>query len=178
MKIMALDPATVLGFAYGESGDIPKSGSVRLKGRNDDVNVAPFNALAFLRDQFVLGKPDLCCIEHYMNPVAQKSADAIILQIMVFGVIVAVCRSYGVRIETPHRATVLKHFIGKANMGERALTKQAVIKRSIALRYVPHGCVDDNRADACALFDYAAATFARAAPRELVFFGESPHDPP
>ena len=79
MKIIALDPATVLGFAYGESGDIPKSGSVRLKGRNDDVNVAPFNALAFLRDLFVLDKPDLCCIEHYMNPVAQKSADAIIL---------------------------------------------------------------------------------------------------
>jgi hypothetical protein len=173
MKILALDPATILGFAYGESGDIPKSGSVRLKGRRDEITVAPFNALAFLRDLFVLDKPDLCCIEHYMNPVAQKSADAIVLQIMVFGAIIAVCGSYGVRIETPHRQTVLKHFIGKANMGERALTKQAVIKRAIALHYIPHGCVDDNRADACALFDYAAATFARARPREIVLFGES-----
>jgi len=173
VKILAIDPATILGFAYGESGDIPKSGSVRLKGRGDSVDVAAFNALAFLRDTFVLDKPDLCCIEHYMNPVAQKSADAIILQIMVFGAIVAVCRSYGVRVEAPHRATVLKHFIGKANMGERALTKQAVIKRAIALRYVPHGCSDDNRCDAVALFDFAAATFARAAPRELVFFGEA-----
>jgi hypothetical protein len=48
-----------------------------------------------------------------------------------------------------------------------------VMQRAIALGYLPKGCRDWDRADACALFDFAAATYARTPPRELVFFGET-----
>ncbi len=171
MKIMAIDPATVLGFAMGRAGTIPDSGSVRLKRRDDTAETAAFNALCFLRDRWTLERPDLCCIEHYLNPAAQKSADAVILQIMVFGVIVAMCQAYGVRFEMPHRATVLKHFCGKGRTGDRVETKRMVINRAKVLGYIPRDCIDDNRADACALFDFASVTYARQTPERLVLFG-------
>jgi hypothetical protein len=168
---MALDPATVTGFAYGEAGAIPKSGSVRLKRPNQGPEVAAFNMLAFLRDRFVLDRPDLCVIEHYMNPAAQKSADAVILQIMVFGVIVAMCKANNVRIETPHAATIRKHFCGAARAGARADTKRMVIRRAVMLGYVPKDCTDDNRCDAVAAWSWAECAFARIQPKSLVLFG-------
>lgn len=173
MKILALDVATVTGYAIGHAGDIPQSGSVRLKRRDDGADVAAFNMLAFLRDRFVLDKPDLVAIEHFLNPVAQKSADAVILQLQCFGVAVAACQAYSIRYETPHMDAIRKHFCGQARAGKREDTKRMVLNRAKALRYIPSDCSDDNRADACALFDYAAAHFARVQPKALVFFGES-----
>lgn len=172
MLIMAIDPATILGWAIGPAGAIPRSGSVRLKKPSQDRDIAPFNALCFLRDTWVLDKPDLVCVEHFLNPAAQKSADAIILQIEVYGVIVAMCQAYGIRYEAPERSTVLKHFIGAGRTGDRAETKRQVVQRAIMLGYMPKGATDDNRADACALFDWCAATHCRATPKSLVLFGE------
>lgn len=173
MRIAALDIATVCGFAFGEAGAIPQSGSVRLKRFGEPPEVAAFNMRAFLRDRFMLERFDLLAIEHFLNPAAQKSADAVILQIMCFGVAVAEGMARGMRIEAPQPSTIRKHFIGRANMGERRDTKAAVLGRAKTLGYVPRDCRDDNRADACALFDFAAATYARVPPRDLVFFGEA-----
>lgn len=176
MIIMGIDPATVLGYAIGPTDAIPRSGAVRLKKPNEDRDIAPFNALCFLRDTWTLDKPDLVVIEHFMNPAAQKSADAIILQIEVYGVIVALCRAYGVPYEAPHRMTVVKHFIGQQPKQDRAALKAKMVQRAILLGYMPKGATDDNRADACALWDWGAATFARKVPRELVMFGERPRE--
>jgi Holliday junction resolvasome RuvABC endonuclease subunit len=170
MKIMALDPATTMGYAIGRHDAIPRSGSVRLKRPAEHRNVAPFNAMCFLRDQWVLDRPDLVVVEHFLNPVAQKSADAVILQIMVYGVIVAMCQRYGIRIEEPGRSTILKHFIGRANMGDRESTKQAVLRRAKLLKYMPAESFDKDRADACAVFDFGAATYARFQSKTLVLF--------
>ena len=175
MIVMGIDPATVLGWAIGRAGEIPRSGSVRLKTPSQDRDVAPFNALCFLRDTWILDKPDMVCVEHFMNPAAQKSADAIILQIEVYGVIVAMCQAYGIPYKSPERSTVLKHFIGVGRTGDRGETKRAVIQRAIMLGYMPRDCSDDNRADACELFDYAAATYCRTTPARLVLFAEHPN---
>ena len=173
MLIWALDTATVMGFSAGQAGAIPRSGSVRLKRRDDPPEVAAFNALCFLRDQWTLERPDLVCVEHFLNPVGQKSADAIILQLQVYGVVAALAQAYQAMFGSVHRATLLKHFIGVGRTGDRAETKRQVIRRAIALGYVPADCRDADRCDACAVFDYAAATFARRPPKELVLFGES-----
>jgi Holliday junction resolvasome RuvABC endonuclease subunit len=173
MRIMALDIATVTGFAIGEAGRIPQSGSVRLKRPAEGADVAAFNMLAFLRDRFVLDAPDLVVIEDFLNPVAHKSADAVILQLQCFGVAVAVCRSYGLRFETPKPETIRKHFAGRGRAGTRQETKAMVLNRAKALGYVPRDCRDDNRADACAAFDYASAHYARVQPKSLVLFGET-----
>lgn len=174
MRICAIDPATVMGFAIGEAGAIPRSGSVRLKRRDEPPEVAAFNAFAFLRDQWALEKPDLVCVEHYLNPAGQKSADAVILQIEVYGVIAALTRAYSAPFRAVHRATLLKHFIGRARTGDRQETKRQVVRRAIMLGYVPKDCKDDNRCDAVAIFDWASANIARVQPKSLVLFGEQP----
>ncbi|MGD9544970.1 hypothetical protein [Methylocystis sp.] len=173
MLILALDIATYTGYALGRAGEIPASGSVRLKRPGEPADVAAFNMRAFLRDRLALERPDLICIEHYLNPVAQKSADAVILQLMCFGVAVAEAMARDIRLEKPAPATVRKHFIGAANMGERKATKAAVLNRARVLGYIPRDCRDDNRADACAIFSFASANYARRRPAELMMFGES-----
>ena len=172
MIILALDPATVLGYAQGKPGGKPESGSVRLKGPDEHREMAAFNALAFLRSRWIKTKdrPDLVCIEALMNPVWQKSADAILLQTMIYGAIVAMCQAYGIRYEVVPVATWRKHYLGRPNLGERAATKAAVISRGIVLGYLPRDCKDSDRADAVGLWDYAAAVYGRARPKEMVMF--------
>jgi hypothetical protein len=176
MLMLALDTATVTGFAIGKPGSIPRSGSVRLKKPSEPRDVAPFNAYCFLRDMWTLEKPDLVVVEHFMNPAAQKSADAIILQIEVYGVVVALCRAYGIRYEAPQRMTVVKHFLGQQPRQEREALKAKIVSRAILLGYMPRDCRDQNRADACALWDYGSAHHCRTPPRELVMFGEQPSE--
>lgn len=172
MLLAAYDTATVTGWCVGQPGSIPRSGSVRLKNPDDDRDVAAFNMLAFLRDTWTLETPDLVCVEAFLNPAAQKSADAIILQIMVYGVIVAMCRAYGIRYEAPHRMTIVKHFCGELRSRDRDSIKAAVIQRGITLGYLPKGCRDNNRGDAAALWDFGCAHFCRTPPKTLVMFGE------
>jgi Holliday junction resolvasome RuvABC endonuclease subunit len=172
MRLMSIDSATILGFAIGEPGTIPRSGAVRLKKPSQDRDLAAFNCLCFLRDTWVLDKPDLVCVEHFMSPAASKSADATILQIELYGVIVAMCQAYGIAYHSVQPATWRKHFCGQANAGERNATKDMVLRRARALKYVPADCQENNRADACGIYDWAAATLCRSIPKTLVLFGD------
>jgi hypothetical protein len=172
MLIMALDIATYCGFAIGRAGQIPASGTVRLKKLGDPAHVAAFNMRCFLRDRVALERPDLVVIEDYLNPNFQKGAAAVVLSIGCHFVARAECMARSIRCETVAPASVRKHFCGAANAGERSATKRMVVQRARALGYVPKDCTDDNRCDAVALWDYAVAHFARATPRELVMFRE------
>lgn len=173
MDILALDIATVTGFAQGESGGMPMSGAVRLKRRDERAETAAFNMLAFLRDRFVLQRPDMVFAESYLNPAGHKSADAIILQIMLYGVVAAMSQAYAIRFEHAAPATIRKHFVGCANAGDRAKTKALVLRQARALRYIDHACTNDNIADAVAAWEFAAATHARRQPTSIVMFGEA-----
>ena len=79
-----------------------------------------------------------------------------------------ICGPYGIRTAIGNVQTVRKHFLGQARPEE---PKAAVIKRCHLMGLMPDDCYDDNRADALALWDYAAATYGRRAPAELVLFG-------
>ena len=187
MKIMALDLGKRTGVATGISGgDLPRIEAVTLRGKADKAEKQARNLGCFLRDRWSIDTPDLVVIESAMNPVASKSADATISQLYCHGALHALAGTYGIRVEIARIQTARKHFAGKASAaqrrpGERSLLQQRedreatnnmVLRRAIMLRYLPHGCEDWDKASAAALFDYAAATFGRAAPRELVFFGE------
>jgi Holliday junction resolvasome RuvABC endonuclease subunit len=178
MLILALDLAVTTGFAYGESGTIPRSGVIRLKKPADGPEIAAFNAVCWIRDNIKRGEimPDLVAVEAYVQPAAHKSSDSIILQYMLHGAVQAFCRCHAIRIESVSAQTVRKHFCGRAHAGERAQTKLMVVRRAQLLKYLPKDCFDDNRGDACALFDWAAAKIAHVPPRELVMFNEARSD--
>jgi hypothetical protein len=173
VRIFALDPGVRAGFAEGESGTIPLSGAVRLKKQSEPIEKAAEQLGCFLRDRWSgpMGMPDLLCIEHWMQPGAQKNAAAAISSLLLAGAARAMAGVYGIRVEEPWAQTVRKHFCGKARLDDRGETNRMVLNRAIALGYVPRDCTDWDRANACALFDYAAATYGRVAPKSLVMFG-------
>lgn len=172
MIIMTLDIATYTGFAIGRVGEIPRSGSVRLKTPHEGPEIAAFNMRCFLRDRLTLETPDLVIIEDFLNPRFQKGAAAVILSIGCHFVARAELLARQVRHELVAPSTVRKHFCGAAHAGERADTKRMVIQRARMLGYIPRDCSDDNRADACAMWDWAAANYGGIRPKELVMFGE------
>jgi hypothetical protein len=175
MFILALDLGTrKTGFAEGPAGDIARcrSGSVRLRKGDAPMEAAAANLGCFLRDRFVLRKPDLICVEHYLNPAAQKHADAAIGGLLLAGALRAIAGCYGIRVEAPYDSTIRKHFAGKGRAGDRTSSNDMVLKRAIVLGYLPRDCKDWDRANAVACFDYASAHYARKAPAALVLFAE------
>src|ERR1035437_3761598 len=138
MLILALDPAVRTGFAIGEAGVIPpRSGAVRLKKPAEDREVAVRNLGCWLRDQFVLDRPDLIVCLHWMAPGAQKSEAAVVMPLLLAGAVHALAGIYGIPVKEPYDATCRKHFTGKASFGDRTETNLAVLRRAIMLGYVP-----------------------------------------
>ena len=176
--IMALDLAIETGFAVGRVGGHPRSGSVKLKKRGQDERTAWRNLGCWLRDQFKLERPDLIAYEAALHPgVMLNMGNSSITAAMQWGHVAAVeaiCGPLGLRTEAVNVQTVRKHFTGRARHPTRTEAKRAVVERCWTLGYFERDCNNDNRADACAVFDYASAVFARRSLRsdELVMFNE------
>lgn len=172
MWIFACDPGIRTGFAFGVAGEIPRSGTVILKEKKDPIELVPANLAIWLKREFTMQRPDIIIAERYLHPGAQFSAAPVISSLMISGAIRAMAGVYGVRVEEPAAATVRHHFCGKANAGDRTSTNLMVLRQAIAVGYVPRDSLDLDRANACSLFDYASAHYARKAPAVLTLFGE------
>lgn len=175
--ILALDIATRCGFALGFAGAVPRSGTVVLKRPDEPREVAFSNLIFWLND--TLGRqprPALIVKEapFHLGAFAKRgnSEAAVLLTYGLHAVVEGVAHRWGVPVEDVSDQTVRKHFIGKSRMGDRKQTKDAVVQRCRVLGLIPKDCKDDNRADACAIHDWAAATLAGRTPRELHLFGE------
>jgi hypothetical protein len=184
MLILALDLATRTGWVMGEADAPPPDLTIsgwRLRRTGQGPEVAAANLACYLRDLFsVSGVPDLICVEAFMRPEAMMSADAAILAIALHFVVQGIAGAYGVRVESVTAQTIRVHFCGRASANpprkkgqprrtsreaaaDREATKNMVWKRAVALGYFPRAEAPDyDRSDASAVFDYAAATYARA----------------
>lgn len=186
MKLWALDLGNTAGYAEGLVGEMPSAvHSVSLKrGQTTPEGVAR-NLGCFLRDRAVWGDPDLICVEHYMQPAGQPSDDVTITHMLLHGALLGFAGPRGIRVEAPYTQTVTKHFCGQATAklsvtytseskrkaAMREAKKRMVLARAITLGMLPRTCTDFDKADACALFDFAAATYARRGLATLVMFG-------
>lgn len=173
MRLLALDLATVTGFAVGPPGKIERSGSVRLKKPKEEPFVAGENIGMFLRDMFVLDKPSHIVIEAPLPVGATPGGEAAILQWGVAFVVSAMAKFYCMDFRTANATRVRQHYTGKSRWGSREEGKRRVIERARLLGHMPADCADDNRADACAVHDFASFTwFGAKPPAKLVLFGE------
>lgn len=188
MLILSLDLGRRTGFAIGKAGTIPRVGA-KLLARADENHEAGAAELGrFLRDMFVLEKPDLVVVEQEMNPSVQLSAAVVFWHLYLHGAVASICGCYsGIQIEKPTAATARAHFCGQASAApkrarghtrtaaerkaDRDATNKMVFARAVLLGYLPPAPVDWDKASACALFDYAAARFARVGPSSLTMFG-------
>jgi hypothetical protein len=189
MNILALDPASRLGFAYGESGDKPRTGTVRLKKTSEPLDKAFINFGAWLRDHFVRDRPELICIEHFLAPRFSLSQNSSILGCGLYANACMLAGLYGIRLEAPSPNEVRNYCCGRASAVaprkrgsaprtakqvacDRTATKNMVLNRARLLNLIPADCLDDNRADAALIWFWASCVHARAAPKELFMFGE------
>lgn len=185
MLIAALDIATRTGVAIGEPGSKPRTDLWRLKAPQDHYDVVGGNIGKKIRDLCFLAstRPDLIVFESPIPPYQdqgkgqrkdpiRRSIESILLPQRAVGAVQGVAECYGIEVMGVHIGKVRAHFIGGKSAGSPEATKQAVIKRCVALGYVPPGFKDDNICDALALFDWACAVRGRHVPRELIMHGE------
>lgn len=189
MRILALDLGKRMGVAYGDSMLLGHPGSlfvdaVLIHGTNAEFRARNFGVWL---NSMLRGYPsDLIVTEAPMNPAASRSADATIGQLYLHGALQAVTANLDVDVETAPVMAVRKHFCGQATAAPRRTQKRTmaqanadrrainmmVLHRAILLGYLPGDSLDWDCANACALFDFACAKFARTRPQDLVMFGE------
>lgn len=174
--VYALDLAVRSGVAKGLSGSVPASRTIVLKRPGETGAVALSNLLAFLVDDWSDALPDIVVKERplHLGAFAKLgNAEATVrMQYGMHAIVEALGVRFGVPVHEAAAATIRKHFLARSQFGNRKDTKRAVLQRCWLLGYLPKDCTDDNRADACATFDWGAAHLAKTPPRELVMFGE------
>lgn len=176
MFILALDLGVHTGFAFGSTGGKPSSSAIFLKDASDHRSVACGNLIAWLDKKLREQEPALVVREAPLPLQAFSNlgngATNVRMTHSLHGIVEGMCVRFGIRTKEVADSTVRKHFIGKARCGTREETKAAVVQRAQLLGYMPKNSTNDNRADACALWDYAAATWGGRMARELHLFGE------
>lgn len=178
-KILALDLATSTGYAIGDgaTGMVLRSGARILKDDGADQGFAFANLIAWLNTMLSQEEPALVVYEAPLplggHKKKRNSEASVMNSYGMRAITIGMCRRFGVRTEKVYPATVRKHFLDKANFGDRDATKAAVIKRCQLLRYIPMDCTNADRADACAILDWALNTLCRKTPKVLHLFGEA-----
>lgn len=180
MKILSLDLGLIMGWAWGETGARPESGSVRLS----EGALGAGEQGVWLRDhRREHGLPDLIIIEKYMNPAGQRNVAPIISGLRFNGAVHAIAGVYGVKVAEVQASTIRKAVCGRASAAgdvsplipksrlreaQRKATKAMVVRTMILRGIIPAGCIDDNRADAACGWVYAEAVYGRRAPAQFI----------
>lgn len=154
--ILALDIATVCGFAKGRVGEAPVGGSIRF-GKPGASNNAVFgNALSWIAKELEpQPRPTILIVESMLSPEAKQghtSADVRDRLAGLHGIMRAVAHLRGIYdISEGGVAQVRAHFIGYANL-KRDHAKRLVMERCAHLGWEAS---DNNAGDAFALWSYA-----------------------
>lgn len=166
-SIFTLDLGVTSGFAKGRPGDVPVSGTVRLKQKGESIDVAFANLIAFLVEEFTRDRPALVIKEKMLALqafMAMGNAESTVRAHAGYHAIVdGLCVRFGIPSDDVADSTARKHFIGIGRTGDREETKRAVVARCHVLKLMPTDCHDDNRGDALAMHDWACANFGSRA---------------
>lgn len=176
--IYAFDLGVKSGIARGAPGEHPWSAILTLKKPGESRDVAFSNFIAFLHDEWSAALPVLV-VKEAMLPLEAfrkigNAESTVRLHAGLHAIVEGMCGRFGIPWRDVHDPTVRKHFLGRANMGNRDATKLAVVARCHLLGLMPRDCHDNNRADALATHDWACANFGRrsVSTSELYLFGE------
>jgi len=149
VKILALDLATTIGWAFWAPGRVPVHGTRTLPS----CDVGPFldKFERFLSDKITDHSPDLAVIEYPAMPFGKSSVAGCIKLYSLYGLAEQICWRRDVKTLAPRRQEAVKHFAG---IGLRHPTvKAAIIARCSDLGMKTS---DDNDADALALLSLGA----------------------
>ena len=154
--ILALDLATTTGFAVGEPGAVPYHGSIRFAKAGASHEAIFARAAQWMNGLLVAHAPSLVVWEAPMPTSFSRGRTTSDTTTILHGlpaVIGAVAYLKGIfDIRKAETRAVRNHFIG-CNP-KRAKAKPMVIRQCRAMGW---DVVDDNAADACALWHYMCA---------------------
>lgn len=173
MVILGMDLASTTGYAIGPSGGVPTSGAERLKRPSEAKAIAIANLIRLL--ERLLAQRPAYVVKEAMMPIAamlkrRNDMHNIELQSALHLVTEAVCLLHKIQCVSEGASTIRKHFIGKANCGDREETKRAVVQRCQVLGFMPRSRTSNDQGDAIATWDWGCATFARRSPKLLTLF--------
>lgn len=178
MMILAIDAAIKTGWAFGPAGSIPQSGSERLIDDDDSFESLPGAAAKFVLGFIRASKIDLIMREAWLEPTAHPSDASVKSQMLVHGGVLSIASIYKIPCASVAVGTWRKHFCGRSRVSayekqaDPLANKRMVLARAKLLKYVPADCTDFDRADACGIFDFAAAQYGRRA-LPLHLYGEN-----
>ena len=163
MLVMAFDIATSTGVALGRPGSVPRTTTINLGVRCDaDAKIMKLvSAASVLIRKY---KPDLVVYEapvggQIKNTFLVELAACFRIQVKQMGLRCELVASSTARKHFVGRSLTLKDFPGRSKAAQQAALKQVIIDRCYLLGWYVK---TDDAADACAIWDYACATYARA----------------
>lgn len=170
--LISLDLGIRLGWAEGRPGEEPESRAILLgkKGGSHDIVFSAMQKLLVRR----LRKGDVALVAKeaplLLAAFSMKgsSQEAVRLAYGYHAVVEATCTTLGVPWVEGWRSTIMKHFVGRGDF-KRAEGKAECLKRCHILGYLPWEIEDEDRADALAVFDWAAAVHMRKPQRFALF---------
>jgi hypothetical protein len=150
-RVLALDLATVTGFAYGFPGSIPQFGDIRFN-KPGGSHAAAYRAFRYWLEQFVSAYPtDLIVFESAAVPSHMLGRTNVKTTKFLFGLSEHLEEWCYDRIEL-REATVSQvrcHFIG-SNMKSAEAEPETITK----CKFLGWDVENHDQADACALWDY------------------------
>jgi hypothetical protein len=164
--VYAFDLGRLSGVASGAAGDERPSSDVwELKRPGDRAGVAGWSLIAACRSRWKIKRPDLVVKEAAPTYEAMRrmrnGQSAMLATASYHAILEATCYGLGVECISVWPATWRKHFLGRPHYGNRDATKHASIARCHELGYFGTNEVDDNRAEACGIWDYAVKAIVR-----------------
>lgn len=156
--ILALDIATNLGFAFGEPGSIPESGSIRLAPSGSSNGTIGRGLLRWLTAFITEHAPSMIYYEvpldpRHMGPKTTFATARILLGLPFLVETVAEARGI-FKLREVGVQDVRGFFVGQRRPKDK---KEAVLARCRLLGWKPD---DDNAADALAVWAFACAVEA------------------
>lgn len=155
-NMLALDLATVTGWAEGVFGEAPRSGSIRLASAGATRAEVLAGAIRFLGERWKAWKPHAVIFEAPLAPsvMAGKTNFSTARTLIALpGIVEALCVLKGIwTVREARVIDVRKFHLGGNPPGP--IGKKLVMQR---MRDLGHEPQDDNESDALALWYYAAA---------------------
>ena len=180
--VYAFDLGRLTGFCYGRPGEPPVSGSWTLYKPSEGIEQGFSNFIACLQDLFDADRPSLVSWAQPFSPQAMQAQDtpisaaALRSQYGFRAILAGVARRYDSHIKEINEATVRKHFLGKGRASDGEDIKALVLARCHLIQLFPRSVMDTDRADACAIHDWACAQYGLESTslKTLHLFGERP----
>lgn len=166
-RILALDVASRFGYAFGEAGQKPVSGSkwftrdgAKPKGGTISNGAKFANALRYATEAAKEFNPTHIFCEAPIAPNAKSGQTSTTVMLVLYGLPAALQGMFYTlghyHWEFAHQGSVRSHFIGKGN-GKGDVAKAAVQRKCVALGWMSWDDDDitTDRTDALAVWSYA-----------------------